>query len=78
MKVQLITHIFSKSLAAGLESSKQLLGRDAISTAKFLSRFDDIFDYTNSSALHTTIPLQCALSDSFCHVQFLNENIKWI
>ena len=78
MKVQLATHIFSKSLAAGLESSEKLLGRDAISTPEFLSRFDDIFDCAKSSVLHVPKPWQCALSDTSCHLQFLDDNIKWI
>ena len=35
---------FQQITRASLESSQKLLGKGVISTAEFLSRFDDIFD----------------------------------
>jgi hypothetical protein len=47
-------------------------------TAEFIEKFDSIFDCVNSSTLHSTKVLKCALSDQTKHQEFMKESIGFI
>lgn len=78
MKVKYATQVFSKSLAAALETHASILGKLSLQTAEFLAKFDDIFDTMNSCCRHAMKPLQSAISDDSNHLAFIKRSIKWI
>ena len=54
------------------------LPSNATGTAEFIEKFDSIFDCVNSSTLHSTKVLKCALSDQTKHQDFMKEAIGFI
>lgn len=78
MKVKWATQIFSRSVAAALETHKEILGVNALATAQFVSTFNDIFDTVNSSGLFNAIKLRSAITDNSGHIDFITESVKWI
>lgn len=78
MKVKLATQVLSWSVAAGLETHAAVLGSDALSTAEFVQKFDEIFDAVNSSQVKCEKPLKCAMSADTEHVSFFQNALKWL
>jgi hypothetical protein len=76
MKVKFASQIFSKSVAAALETHKRVLGKKAMPTAEFISIIDDLFDCCNSSTVNNVKPLKRALTDQSNHLVFINKTIK--
>jgi hypothetical protein len=80
MKVKLATQVLSHTVAATIcmYVSVGALPPSAMGTAEFIERFDSIFDCVNSSTLHSTKVLKCALSDQTKHQEFMKESIGFI
>jgi hypothetical protein len=80
MKVKYATQIFSHTVAAAICSyvSMVWLPQSALSTAELLFQFDSIFDFVNSSTIHSTKKLKCAMSDATSHQRVINDSIKFI
>ena len=80
MKVKLATQVLSHTVAATIcmYVSVGALPSSAMGTAEFIEKFDSIFDCVNSSTLHSTKVLKCALSDQTKHQQFMKEAIDFI
>ena len=80
MKVKLATQVLSHTVAAAICTyvSVGALPSCAMGTAEFIEKFDSIFDCVNSSTLHSTKVLKCALSDQTKHQDFMKEAIDLI
>jgi len=78
MKVKLAAQVLSRSVAAGLETHASMLGSDAVDTAEFVQKFDDIFDAVNSSQLKCEKSLKCAVSSDSTHVTFFHGVLNWL
>ena len=80
MKVKLATQVLSHTVAATIcmYVSVGALPPSAMGTAEFIEKFDSIFDCVNSSTLHSTKVLKCALSDQTKHQEFMKESIGFI
>ena len=73
MKVKLATQVMSHTVAASLcmYVSVGALDSTAMGTAEVIQKFDSIFDCVNSSSLHSSKKLKCALSDQTTHQEFM-------
>jgi hypothetical protein len=80
MKVKYATQIFSHTVAAAICSYVSMGGlpQSALGTAELLFQFDSIFDCVNSSTIHSTKKLKCAMSDATSHQNFIKDSIKFI
>ena len=80
MKVKLATQLLSHTVAATIcmYVSVGALPSNAMGTAELIEKFDSIFDCVNSSTLHSTKVLKCALSDQTKHQDFMKEAIGFI
>ena len=80
MKVKYATQVFSHTVAAAICTYVSMGGLppSASGTAQLLSQFDSIFDCVNSSTIHSTKKLKCALSDATPHQSFIKEAITFI
>lgn len=80
MKVKYATQVLSHTVAASLcmYISVGALPSTAMGTAEFISKFDSVFDCVNSSTVHSTKKLKCALSDKTTHLSFIKEAITFI
>ena len=80
MKVNLATQVLSHTFAAAICTyfSVGALPSCAMGTAGFIEKFDSIFDCVNSSTLHSTNVLKCALSHQTKHQDFMKEAIDFI
>ncbi len=78
MSVKLAAQVFSRTVAAGLETHSQLNGASASETAEFLMQFNDIFDAVNSSRLRDPTRLKRAMSATTDHVDFFNSSLQWL
>ena len=79
MKVK-YAQIFSHTVAAAIFSYVSMGGlpSSASGTAELLSQFDSIFDSVNSSTIHSTKKMKCAMSDATSHQSFMKQAIKFI
>ena len=80
MKVKYATQVFSHTVAAAICTyvSTEKLPPSASGTAELLSMFDSLFDCVNSSTIHSTKKMKCAMSNATSHQGFLKEAIKFI
>ena len=80
MKVKYATQVFSHTVAAAICTyvSTGKLPPSASGTAELLSMFDSLFDCVNSSTIHSTKKMKCAMSNATSHQGFLKEAIKFI
>ena len=80
MKVKLATQVLSHTVAASLcmHVSVGALPSSAMGTAEFIQKFDSVFDCVNSSTLHSTKKIKCALTDQTTHQKFMKEAISFI
>ena len=80
MKVKYATQIFSHTVAAAIFSYVSMGGlpSSVSGTAELLSQFDSIFDSVNSSTIHSTMKMKCAMSDATSHQSFMKQAIKLI
>ena len=80
MKVKYATQVFSHTVAAAICTyvSMEKLPPSASGTAELLSMFDSLFDCVNSSTIHSTKKMKCAMSNATSHQGFLKEAIKFI
>ncbi len=80
MKVKYATQVFSHTVAAAICTyvSTEKLPASASGTAELLSMFDSLFDCVNSSTIHSTKKMKCAMSNATSHQAFLKEAIKFI
>jgi len=81
MKVKLASQALSHSVAAGIETyiSHNQLPVDAMATAEFCGRVNDLFDCFNSSTLKCrSAPNRSALSTGSCHLKLLNDISTWL
>jgi hypothetical protein len=78
MKVKLASQVFSRTVAAGLETHSCIAGASASETAEFLATFNDLFDAVNSSRLRDSNKLRSAISQSTSHMQFFVDNLDWL
>ena len=54
------------------------LPSSAMGTAELLPKFDSVFDCINSSTVHSTKKLKCAINEKTTHISFLQEAIAFI
>ena len=78
MKVKFATQIFSRSLAAALETYSRLLGVNALGTSDFLVKFNNLFDLINCSRLNTSNPYLCAMSNTSPHLEYFQNFKVWL
>ena len=80
MKVKQATQVMSHTVAAaiGIYVSVGALPPTAMDTAELIESFDSISDYVNSSTLHSTKKLKCAISDQTTDIQFMKESMAFI
>ena len=80
MRVKYATQVLSHTVAAAICTYVSVGGlpSSAMGTAELLSRFDSIFDCFNSSTLHTTKKLRCAVNEKTSHIEYLKESITFI
>lgn len=78
MKVKFATQVLSRSVAAALSTHAKVLGVDAIGTAEFVLKFNDLFDIVNSSRLGTSNPNLCAMNDRSPHLSFIHDFKIWL
>ncbi len=72
MKVKYATQVFSHTVAAAICTyvSTGKLPPSASGTAELLSMFDSLFDCVNSSTIHSTKKMKCAMSNATSHQGF--------
>ena len=75
MKVKFPTQVMSHTVAAAIcmYVSLGLLPPTAMGTSELIEKFDSVFDCVNSSTLHSTKKLKCAISDQTTHIAFMKE-----
>ncbi len=80
MKVKYATQVFSHTVAAAICTyvSTEKLPPSASGTTELLCMFDSLFDCVNSSTIHSTKKMKCAMSNATSHQGFLKEAIKFI
>ena len=81
MKVKLASQVLSHSVAAGIETyiSHSQLPEDAMASAEFCGRVNDLFDCFNSSTMKCrSAPNRSALSTGSCHLKLLSDISAWL
>ena len=81
MNVRLAAQVLSHSVSAGI-TTLCLIGNslppDAIHTAHFIEKFDNIFNVFNSATLTNAHKFRCAISETSDHVAFLKDSLNWL
>ncbi|GFO05396.1 transposable element p transposase [Plakobranchus ocellatus] len=80
LSVNLAVHILSHSVAAGIATMVNLsaLPPEAMATAHFAEKFDQLFNCFNSKAFHSKQVMGHAISVNSEHLRFLNETQEWL
>ncbi|XP_054289856.1 uncharacterized protein LOC129005088 [Macrosteles quadrilineatus] len=83
MKVKLATQVFSHSVTAAMQTAVGTgqLPADAVNTATFIGRLNDIFDCLNSKVQFDANPLKCAISSTDAGLRVgetLKNALPWI
>lgn len=81
MKVSLATQLLSHSVAAGMSTYVALgaLHKDAMATANFIQKADQMFDAFNSGIKFCTLkPHRGAITPESLHIPFLMECLQWV
>lgn len=80
MRVNLAAQVLSRTVAAGIftHSSLGLLSPEAVHTADFIYKIDQLFDLFNSATKEHYKEFKGALKNSTGHLHFIDEMIKYI
>ena len=80
MRVNLAAQILSHSVAAGIQTLCYLgkLNRDAEHTAKFIDKFDKIFNACNSRTIKSSQPMGHAVSNGSGHDVFFQDILAYL
>lgn len=80
LRVSLAVQVLSHSVAAGITAMIRLaaLPPDAMATAMFAERMDQLFNCFNSKSLHSRQVMGHAISDKTRHTAFLLETQHWL
>lgn len=81
MRVNLATQVLSHGVAAGIMTHVSLgsLPKEAVHTAEFIERMDQLFDCFNSGTLVNILkPHRAAISPTSIHMKFLTDCKDWI
>ncbi|KAK7457998.1 hypothetical protein BaRGS_00039119 [Batillaria attramentaria] len=80
LRVRYAAQVLSHSVAAGMSSLVQLqvLPHDALATAAFIERFDQLFNAFNSSNLKSKQVMGHAMSLNSGHIEFLQDTLAWL
>ena len=80
LRVRLATQVLSHSVAAGMAVMTQwgILCPEAIHTADFIEKFDQLFNCFNSRRITSSAKMQHAMTSSSKHDSFLAETKEWL
>ncbi|RXG53082.1 Transposable element P transposase [Armadillidium vulgare] len=83
MKVKLATQVLSASMATAIHTATIInipnkLGSDAVATAKFCNKMNNLFDVLNSSCVISSSPYKRALTTDGISWKYLAEMCNWI
>ena len=81
MRVRLAAQVLSHSVSAGITTlcmTSDKLDADAIHTAHFLEKFNNLFDVFNSSNLYDANNYKCAITSKSDHIMFLKGTLNWL
>ena len=80
MRVNLAAQVLSSTVAAGISALVALknLPQEALTTAKFVKKFDSLFNAFNSRCTRSSQPLAHALSEASGHTEFLQDCLQYI
>lgn len=83
MKVKLATQVLSASMATAIHTATIInipnkLGSDAVATAKFCNKMNNLFDVLNSSCVTSSSPYKRALTTDGISWKYLAEMCNWI
>lgn len=80
MRVNLAAQVLSRTVAAGIftHSTLGLLPPEAVHTAEFIYKIDQLFDLFNSATKEHFKEVQGAMKDNTGHLHFIREMITYI
>ena len=80
MRVCLASQVLSHSVAAGMSTLCHLgkMESNAMETAKFIERFDSLFDVFNSRTITDAKQYRGALHENSRHIEFLHDTKEWL
>lgn len=80
LKVKLATQVMCHTVADAICMYVCVgsLPPTATGTAELIEKFDSVFDCVNSSTLHSTKKMKCAINDQTTHIKFMKEAMDFI
>jgi len=80
MRVCLAAQVFSHAMSAAIKTrvSTNELSSNALDTAEFIDKIDDLFDILNSRLLYADKPGRCAITAISNHLMQLQEYCAWV
>jgi hypothetical protein len=80
MKVKLVTQVLSHTVSAAMlmAVSSNLLPPSAAGTAEFVAKFDEIFDFPNSSSFKSQKPHNRPITSKLDHCKFMGQMCSFV